>query len=64
MGFTSPVVLDADGSAMRAFGASGTPMAVLVDASGRIASHLAVGAQEVMALARARSNESVRTGTG
>jgi methylamine dehydrogenase accessory protein MauD len=64
MGFVSPVVLDSDGSMMRAFGASGTPMAVLVDAGGRIASPLATGAQEVMALARTRSNESVRTGTG
>jgi len=64
MGLASPVVLDSDGSMMRAFGASGTPMAVLVDASGRIASPLAAGAQEVMALARARYNESVRTGTG
>lgn len=54
MGFTSPVVLDADGSVMRRFGAAGTPTAVLVDAGGRIASALATGAREVMALARTR----------
>lgn len=59
MGLASPVVLDADGSAMRAFGATGTPMAVLVDAAGRIASSLVVGAQQVMALASARRNEAV-----
>jgi hypothetical protein len=34
MGFTSPVVLDTLGSAMRSFGATGTPMALLVDAEG------------------------------
>jgi methylamine dehydrogenase accessory protein MauD len=54
MGFASPVVLDADGAAMRAFGADGTPMAVLVDANGKVASPLARGAQEVMALAATR----------
>jgi peroxiredoxin len=64
LGLASPVVLDSDGSVMRAFGASGTPMGVLVDASGRIASPLAVGAREVMALARVRYDESVRAGTG
>ena len=52
MGLISRVVLDPDGSTMRAFGASGTPMAILVDSEGRIASSLAAGAQQVMALAR------------
>jgi peroxiredoxin len=59
MGLTSPVVLDSDGSAMRAFGASGTPMGVLVDADGRIASSVVVGAEEVMTLARTRQREPV-----
>jgi methylamine dehydrogenase accessory protein MauD len=59
MGFTSPVVLDAEGAAMRSFGATGTPMAVLVDAEGRIASSLVVGAEAVMALARTRRSEPV-----
>ena len=57
MGLRSPVVLDGDGSAMRAFGVSGTPMGVLVDTSGRIASSVAAGAQQVMALAIARSSQ-------
>ena len=56
MGFTSPVVLDPDGSAMHSFGATGTPMAVLVDGEGRIASSLVTGAEAVMALARTRRN--------
>ena len=34
------------------FGASGTPMAILVDAEGKIASALAAGAPPVLALAR------------
>jgi len=60
MGLASPVVLDSDDrSAMHAFGASGTPMAVLVDASGRIASALVVGDRDVMALATAPQNELV-----
>jgi hypothetical protein len=37
---------------MSTYGANGTPMAVLVDADGLIASELAVGANAVMALAR------------
>jgi peroxiredoxin len=47
----SPVVLDQDFSAGRAFGATGTPSAVLVDAQGHIASPVAVGAAAVLALA-------------
>lgn len=48
----SPIVLDADYSVGRAFGVLGTPSAVLVDADGRIASDVAAGADEVLALAR------------
>jgi peroxiredoxin len=51
-GFKSPVVLDSGFSAGRAFGASGTPSAVLVDAEGKIASGLAVGGPTVMSLLR------------
>ena len=51
-GLRSPVVLDQGFTAGRAFGADGTPMAVLVDAEGRIASTLVTGAAEVLALAR------------
>ncbi len=52
MGLRSPVVLDQDGMRVgRLFGATGTPMAVLVDAEGKIASELAAGAPPVLALA-------------
>ncbi len=46
------VVLDAESTVARAFGADATPMAVLVDADGRIASSLSTGVQEVLALAQ------------
>jgi len=51
MGLRSPVVLDAGFESARAFGASGTPSAVLVDKDGRIASEVAVGGPAVLALA-------------
>jgi methylamine dehydrogenase accessory protein MauD len=57
LGLVSPIVLDTDGYAARSFGASGTPMGLLVDAGGRIASSLATGAQAVMALARKQHME-------
>jgi methylamine dehydrogenase accessory protein MauD len=60
MGLASPIMLDSDGSAMHRFGANGTPMAVLVDASGKIASPVVAGAQNVMALAGAREDVSAR----
>lgn len=46
---------DTDGSVMRLFGGEGTPSAVLVDATGRVASDIAHGLDEVLALA-ARSD--------
>ena len=53
MGLRSPVVLDQAGMSVGSqFGASGTPMAVLVDAEGKIASELAAGAPAVLTLAR------------
>jgi peroxiredoxin len=52
MGLHSPIVLDPGGISIGSkFGANGTPMAVLLDAQGGIASELAVGAQQVLALA-------------
>lgn len=51
-GLTSPVVLDAGFNVGRAFGASGTPSAVLVGADGKIASGLAVGGPSVISLLR------------
>ena len=52
MGFSSPVVLDDDYAVSDAFGAGGTPSAVLVDAEGRIASEVVVGAAGVLELAK------------
>jgi methylamine dehydrogenase accessory protein MauD len=53
MGLTSTVLLDQHFSVGRAFGASGTPSAVLVDAAGKITSEVAVGAPAVLELAGA-----------
>ena len=51
-GLRSPMVLDQGFTVGRTFGADGTPMAVLVDAEGHIASGVAAGAPAVFALAR------------
>ena len=51
LGLKSTIVLDATFAAGRAFGVGGTPSAVLVDAAGRVASGVAAGAAEVLALA-------------
>jgi peroxiredoxin/uncharacterized membrane protein YphA (DoxX/SURF4 family) len=51
MGLHSTTVLDQGFTTGRAFGASGTPSAVLVDARGKIASEVGVGAPAVLALA-------------
>ena len=53
-GFTSLVALDPTFGAGAAFGAGGTPMAVLIDHDGNIGSPLAAGAEAVFALAGAR----------
>jgi thiol-disulfide isomerase/thioredoxin/uncharacterized membrane protein YphA (DoxX/SURF4 family) len=53
MGLSSPVVLDQQFEAGRAFGAMGTPSAVLVDAEGKVASEVAVGAPAILELAGA-----------
>jgi peroxiredoxin/uncharacterized membrane protein YphA (DoxX/SURF4 family) len=63
MGLRSPVVLDQDFTIGRKFGANGTPMAVLVDAQGNIASDLAAGAPAVLALAGADGHDRTRTAT-
>jgi peroxiredoxin len=63
LGLRSPVLLDAERGTMRAFGAHGTPMAVLVDATGAIGSPLAAGVAEVRALAEADARQPV-TATG
>jgi protein-disulfide isomerase len=50
-GFRSTVLLDSRFAAGEAFGAGGTPAAILLDADGRVASGVAVGAPAVLALA-------------
>jgi thiol-disulfide isomerase/thioredoxin len=50
-GFRSRVLLDRDYAAGGAFGAGGTPMAVLLDPEGRVASTVVAGADAVLALA-------------
>ena len=59
-GFAAPLLLDPDWSAGRAFGASGTPSAVMLDADGRVSSELLVGAEAI--LGRARRPELVHVG--
>lgn len=50
MGLRSPVLIGDDFAVGRSYGASGTPSAVLIDGSGRVASPLTVGASGVLAL--------------
>ncbi len=49
-GWKCDVLLDQDMRVMQAYQASGTPMGYLVDAEGKIASHLAIGADAVLEL--------------
>jgi peroxiredoxin len=51
MGLRAPVLLDQNFSTGSSFGANGTPMAVLVDEEGNVASGVAAGAPSVFALA-------------
>ena len=55
MGLRSRVLVDQSFTVAHTFGANGTPMAVLVDEEGRIASDVAAGAPAVMALARGQA---------
>jgi peroxiredoxin len=52
MGLHAPVLQDPSNTVAPTFGVNGTPMAVLVDGQGRIASHPAAGAEAVFELAR------------
>jgi thiol-disulfide isomerase/thioredoxin len=54
-GFGSPILLDEGFTLGNALGASGTPMAVLLDADGRIASEVAAGPDAVLELAGAEA---------
>lgn len=50
MGLSAPVLLDGSFATGQAFGATGTPSAVLVDEEGQVASGIAVGAPAVLEL--------------
>ena len=65
-GFSSMVALDSEFDTGTAFGANGTPMAILIDGDGRIASGLAAGAESVFGLAggRARVEEGREAKSG
>jgi hypothetical protein len=54
-GFRSPVLLDQSFATGRALEVTGTPSAVLVDAEGKIASGVSVGAPAVIELAESRA---------
>jgi thiol-disulfide isomerase/thioredoxin len=56
MNLRSTVVLDPNFDVGSAFEASGTPMAVLIDAKGRVASEVVGGAQAVLELAGVKPN--------
>ncbi len=50
LGLQAPVLLDANYQVAQAYGATGTPMAIRIDAEGRIASPLVIGSAAVLAL--------------
>lgn len=50
MGLKSSVVLDERFAVGQSYGANGTPSALLIDANGKIASKLAIGAPGVLGL--------------
>ena len=54
MGLTSPTLLDDGFAAGQAFGATGTPQAVLVAADGTVASEQAAGGEAVLQLLKTR----------
>jgi peroxiredoxin len=55
LGLRSPILLDTGMSVGQQLGAMGTPMAVMVDAEGRIASEVAAGGPAVLTLAGAQT---------
>ena len=61
MGLQSTILLEPAFSTGYAFGAGGTPSAILIDAKGKIASEVAVGASGVLALAGAMQDQKALT---
>lgn len=62
LGLRSPIVLDEGFALGSAYGATGTPSAVLVDEHWRIASALTVGAPDFLSLARSRREAALTPG--
>jgi peroxiredoxin len=62
-GFRCPILLQADGNAVEAFATLGTPAAYLLDDKGRIAKPLALGSEQVAALAREAAGRRARLDT-
>jgi thiol-disulfide isomerase/thioredoxin len=60
--FAGPVAVDDGQLTRRAYGFSGTPQAILVDGSGRIASEMAQGAEQIMSLLARASELAGRAG--
>ena len=60
MGLRAPVVHDKQSRASNAFAAHGTPMAILIDSEGRVASRVAAGSHAVFALADRHTNSPVQ----
>jgi methylamine dehydrogenase accessory protein MauD len=58
MGLRSTVLSDPQSSAASAFGAHGTPMGILLDKEGRIASRVVAGAEAVFELANKRGSST------
>jgi hypothetical protein len=58
LGLRSPILLDPHRETMAAFGATGTPMAVLVNSDGNVGSKLAVGKKVVLDLINAEGSSS------
>jgi peroxiredoxin/uncharacterized membrane protein YphA (DoxX/SURF4 family) len=58
MGLRSPIVLEENFAVGKLYGASGTPSALLIDAKGKIASRLAVGAPGVFDLLGAQKSDT------
>jgi peroxiredoxin len=58
-GLRSAVVLDDEGKAMHAFGATGTPMAMRIDADGRVASTMKIGSTAVLSMLSSLVSEPV-----
>jgi peroxiredoxin len=62
-GLDSPILLQPEGETVEAFAGLGTPAAYLLDEKGRVAKPLALGADQVPALARAAAGGRVRLGS-